>query len=62
MTKFRVVAVTWLADALHVQCQLYYDLTLQYTVEPGYNVIGLYDTSPITSHILWYYFIPNCEQ
>jgi hypothetical protein len=23
------------------------------TVEPGYNDIGLYDTSPITSYILW---------
>ena len=28
----------------------------------GYNAIGLYDTSPITSHFLWYHFIPNCEQ
>jgi hypothetical protein len=28
------------------------------TVEPGYNDIGLYDTSPITSDILWYLLIP----
>jgi hypothetical protein len=30
------------------------------TVEPGYNDIGLYDTSPITSDILWYQLIPHC--
>jgi hypothetical protein len=29
-------------------------------VEPGYNDIGLYDTSPITSDILWYQLIPHC--
>jgi hypothetical protein len=23
-------------------------------VEPGYNDIGLYDTSPVASDILWY--------
>ena len=27
---------------------------------PGYNEIGLYDTSPITSDILWYQLIPHC--
>ena len=32
----------------------------QNTVEPGYNDIGLYDTSPITSDILWYQLIPHC--
>jgi hypothetical protein len=26
---------------------------IAYTVEPGYNDIGLYDTSPIPSEILW---------
>jgi hypothetical protein len=30
------------------------------TVEPGYNDIGLYDTSPIASDILWYQLIPHC--
>ena len=30
------------------------------TVEPGYNDIGLYDTSPITSDILWYQLIRHC--
>jgi hypothetical protein len=30
------------------------------TVEPGYNDIGLFDTSSITSHILWYQLIPHC--
>jgi hypothetical protein len=30
------------------------------TVEPGYNDIGLYDTSSITSDILWYQLIPHC--
>jgi hypothetical protein len=30
------------------------------TVEPGYNDIGLYDTSPIASDILWYQLIPRC--
>jgi hypothetical protein len=31
-----------------------------YTVEPGYNDIGLSDTSSITSDILWYQLIPHC--
>jgi hypothetical protein len=30
------------------------------TVEPVYNDIGLYDTSSITSDILWYQLIPHC--
>jgi hypothetical protein len=25
--------------------------------EPGYNDIGLYDTSPVKSNFLWYEFI-----
>ena len=29
-------------------------------VEPVYSDIGLYDTSPITSDILWYQLIPRC--
>jgi hypothetical protein len=32
----------------------------QITVEPGYNDIGLYDTSPIQSDILWYQLIYYC--
>jgi hypothetical protein len=31
-----------------------------YTVEPGYNDIGFYDPSPITSDILRYQLIPQC--
>ena len=30
-----------------------------YTVEPGYNDIGLYDTPSILSVILWYQLIPQ---
>jgi hypothetical protein len=30
------------------------------TVKPGYNDIGLYDTSPTASDILWYQLIPHC--
>ena len=30
------------------------------TVEPGYNDIGLSDTSSITSRVLWYQFVPHC--
>jgi hypothetical protein len=30
-----------------------------HTVEPGYNDIGLYDTSSIASDILWYQLIPH---
>jgi hypothetical protein len=26
----------------------------------GYNEIGLYDTSPIASDVLWYQVIPHC--
>jgi hypothetical protein len=29
-------------------------------VEPGYNDIGLYDTSSIASDILWYQLIVHC--
>jgi hypothetical protein len=35
-------------------------LQATYTVEPGYNDIGLYDTSLIASDILWYQLIPRC--
>jgi hypothetical protein len=30
------------------------------TVEPGYNDIGVYDSSPVVSDILWYQLIPHC--
>jgi hypothetical protein len=30
------------------------------TFEPGYNGIGLYDTSSIASDTLWYQLIPQC--
>ena len=30
------------------------------TVEPAYNDIGLYNTSPITLDILWYQLIRYC--
>jgi hypothetical protein len=30
------------------------------TVERAYNDIGLYDTSPIPSDILWYQLIRHC--
>jgi hypothetical protein len=29
-------------------------------VEPGYNGIGLYETSSIASDMLWYLLIPHC--
>ena len=29
-------------------------------VEPGYNDIGLYDTSPRAPDIPWYQLIPHC--
>jgi hypothetical protein len=35
-------------------------MSLIIAVEPGYNDIGLYDTSSITSDILWYQLIPHC--
>jgi hypothetical protein len=35
-------------------------LLMPSTVEPGYNNIGLYDTSSITSNILWYQLITHC--
>jgi len=31
------------------------------TLEPGYNDIGLYDTSLIASDVLWHKSIPNCQ-
>jgi hypothetical protein len=30
------------------------------TVKPGYNDIGLHNTSFIASDILWYHLIPHC--
>jgi hypothetical protein len=30
------------------------------TLEPGYNDIGLYDTSSIASDMMWYQLIPYC--
>jgi hypothetical protein len=33
---------------------------MSYTVEPGYNDTGLYDTSSLKSEILWYQLIPYC--
>jgi hypothetical protein len=29
------------------------------TVKPGYNDMGLSDTSRITSHVTWYQLIPH---
>ena len=34
--------------------------THTHIVEPSYNDIGFYDTSPITSDILRYQLIPHC--
>jgi hypothetical protein len=34
--------------------------TVKSTVKPGYNNIGLCDTSSVTSHVLWYQLIPHC--
>jgi hypothetical protein len=36
------------------------DANIMITVEPGYNDIGLYDTSLIESDILWYQLIRHC--
>jgi len=36
-------------------------MTAVYAVGPGYNDIGLYDTSYIASNILPYQLIPHCE-
>jgi hypothetical protein len=33
---------------------------MAYTVEPGYNDTGLYDTSPIETDILWYQLLRHC--
>jgi hypothetical protein len=30
------------------------------TIQPGYNNIGLRDTSSITSDVPWYQLIPHC--
>jgi len=30
------------------------------TVEPCYNDVGLCETSPMASDILWYQLIPHC--
>jgi hypothetical protein len=42
----------------HLQINLITSSTT--TAETGYNNIDLCDTSPITSDILWYQFIPYC--
>jgi len=40
--------------------EMFYSTMLSITVEPGYNDIGLCDTSSIPSDILWYELIPHC--
>jgi hypothetical protein len=40
--------------------KLFIGLSVCTTVEPGYNDIGLYDASSITSGILRYQLIPHC--
>jgi hypothetical protein len=40
---------------------LVFILLLWRSVEPRYNDIGLCDTSPIASHILWYQLNPHCK-
>ena len=37
-----------------------YNVCHTYTFLPGYNDIGLFDTSSITTDILWYQLIPHC--
>jgi hypothetical protein len=55
------------SDPSSVQPSRYADYTMQCfleviqnTVEPGYNDIGLCDTSSIASDILWYQLIRHC--
>jgi hypothetical protein len=38
-----------------------HDTKRHITVEPGYNDIGLYNTSFMASDILWYQLIPHCS-
>jgi hypothetical protein len=40
-----------------LHCMIVFE-TFLITVEPGHNDIGLYDTSSITSDILWYQLNP----
>jgi hypothetical protein len=53
----------WVVQPKHVgvyKDNVQYLVIKTYTVEPGYNIIGLYDTSSIASDILWYQLIPHC--
>jgi hypothetical protein len=43
-----------------MKCMVDTELAIN-TVEPGYNDIGLYDTSSTASDILWYQLIPHCQ-
>ena len=43
----------------HPYCKEMFFL-LHNTIEPGYNDIGLCDTSSIAAYILWYQLIPYC--
>jgi hypothetical protein len=45
---------------IHSAGQTVLEFYTRYTVEPGYNSIGLSDTSSIASDILWYQLIPHC--
>jgi hypothetical protein len=50
----------WLCDRSSLLFSRAFKFTLPSTLEPAYNDIGLYDTSSITSDILWYQLIPHC--
>jgi hypothetical protein len=42
-----------------LETKFYFAWENESAVEPGYNYIGLYDTSSIASDILWYQLIPR---
>jgi hypothetical protein len=44
-----------------LECMAYTEVNNNlYRVDPAYNSIGLCDTSPIASYILWNQLIPHC--
>ena len=55
------IPLAWLNELMLIIEDLGVTLSLNSnTVEPGYNDVGLCDTSSITSHILRYLLIPHC--
>ena len=60
-SKKIIYTIDWTTQRwLYISKEYYLVQSFAITVKPGYNDIGLYNTSLIASDILWYQLIPHC--